>query len=567
MAPSYHVPFLQETPHSKQLVVNGKPYLMLAAELQNSSLTSAEYMNTCWQKLKDTHINTILGCVTWEMIEPEEGRFDFAELDRVILDARRHEMHLVLLWFGSFKNGLSTYAPAWIKTDPKRFPRAKLRKAGGHLETGDVLSIFHPEASKADSKAFGTLMAHLKELDEAHSTILMVQVENETGLLGDSRDGCDAANRKFAELVPAELTTFLSSSWESLHADLKANLATFRVTADKRSSGSWEEVFGKSHHTDELFMAYHYAHYVERVASAGKSAYPLPLYTNVWMNYVGNNSDNNFPTVAGGGGKPGEYPSGGGTPTVLDIWQRFAPSLAFIAPDIYLNEYTSSCANYRHRNQPLFIPEQRRDEYGARRVWAAFGSFAALGTSPFGIDTLEPATNPFTKHYGLLDQVSEIVLDAQRRLGSSVGFYFDEMHANGRDPSPSKTVRFGEWEVTIQRCFVFGKPGTGAGMVVHLGGAKFLLIGWGFHVVAKNLSPSTSFTGILRFEEKMVANKDTGELKTARILNGDETRSGKFAMMPNRDPDYGGFPICVTIPARTMIAELEMYSLDEKDDS
>ena len=460
--------------------------------------------------------------------------------------------------------GISTYVPPWVKTNTKRFPRAKLRKAGGVLQTGDVLSIFHEEGCKADSKAFSSLLSHIKKFDEAHSTVIMVQVENETGLLGDSRDGSAAAEKRFNEPVPEDLVQFLAQDWEALHVDLKANLNHFETQDSPR--GTWEQVFGKNTHTDELFMAYHYAHHLNKVAAAGKKEYPIPLYTNVWQNYVGDDGDNNFPVVVGGGGAPGDYPSGGGTSNVLDIWQQFAPSLDFIAPDVYLNDYASSCRKYRHRNQPLFIPEQRRDEYGARRIWTAYGSYQAIGVSPFGIDTLEPCTNPFTRHYGLLDSVSQIVLDAQTRPNSSVGFFFDELDADGSDSCKPVVKYWDGYEITVERCFVFGKAGPGAGMVIHLGGPKFLLIGWGFQVRARALSPTSSFTGFLRFEEKTIANKETGELRTLRVLNGDETRSGIFAMMPNEDPDYGGFPICVTIPARTMIAQLEVYSIEEADD-
>ncbi|CZR64991.1 probable beta-galactosidase [Phialocephala subalpina] len=554
------IPHLQSIEISQQLIVNGKPFLMLGAELQNSSMTSSAYMDTVWQKLVDTHINTVLGCVTWEDIEPVEGKFDFSELDKVIEGARSHGLHLVLLWFGSFKNGLSSYAPSWVKQDIKRFPRAHLRKAGGVLKTADVVSIFHTGVRDADARAFSALMSHVKEVDQAHGTVIMTQVENETGLLGDSRDGSATANKKFSGQVPKELVEHLSSNWDSLSPDLKSNLQVFKSLDHK--AGSWETVFGKSKQTDELFMAYHYAVYVNHVAAAGKKEYGIPLYTNVWQNYVGSDDDNAFPVIAGGGGEPGDYPSGGGVSNVLDIWRTFAPSLDFIAPDIYLNDYSVSCKKYRHLNQPLFIPEQRRDEYGARRIWKAFGSFQAIGTSPFGIDTLEPETNPFTRHYRLLSQVKEIVLEAHRNPGSSIGFFFDELLEDGRDPSLPTVARFGDFEVTINRCFVFGKPGPGAGMLIHQGGAKFLLIGWGFQAEFKNTSPKSTFTGILNFTEKVV-DKDTGKLITGKKLNGDETRSGRFLMMPNEDPDYGGFPICVTIPARTMIAECEVYSLEE----
>ncbi|OJD39031.1 glycoside hydrolase family 35 protein [Diplodia corticola] len=565
------IPHLRKNDVSHQLIVNGKPLLMLAGELQNSSLTSAEYMKEVWPKMVATHVNTVLGCVTWEDIEPEEGRFDFANLDQVVLDARAHGIHLVLLWFGSFKNGLSTYVPGWVKTNPKRFPRAKLRKAGGELATADVLSIFHDEAPKADAKAFATLLEHVKQIDEAHSTVVMVQVENETGLLGDSRDGSKHANDRFAQPVPQDLIDFIDGHWDTLTDAFRANFKPFKTAATKR--GTWEDVFGRSKKTDELFMAYHYALYLNRVASAGKAKYPLPLYTNVWQNYAAADADNDFPTVVGGGHEPGDYPSGGAVVDVLDVWQRFAPALDLIAPDVYLNDYASSCAKYRHRNQPLFIPEQRRDEYGARRVWQAFGSHQCLGTSPFGVDTQDPATNPFTRHYRLLDSVSQIVLAAQRRPHASYGFFFDDLPAGANAntaSSPSQdhhhTVVFDDWQLTIHRCFVFGQPGPGAGMVVRLGPARFLLVGWGFHVAVRSLRPRAAFTGFLRFEEKCVANKATGELRTLRKLNGDETRSGSYAMMPNEEPDYGGFPICVTVPARTMVAELEVYAFGEEDE-
>jgi len=453
--------------------------------------------------------------------------------------------------------------------DEDRFPRAQKRLADGILETADVISLFDErhEANKADQKAFETFMSHLRDIDEHDNTVIMVQVENEIGLLGSARDGNEGAEKAFHAAVPEELVQFLDDNWETLHKDLRANLSAVKSTSSSFQRGrSWEKTFGASKKTDELFMAYHYAKYVEPIAAAGKAAYNLPLYTNVWMNYVSEDADNDFPTVAGGGGEPGDYPSGGAVSDVFDVWMHFAPSLDFISPDLYLNDYASTCLKYRHHNQPLFIPEQRRDEYGARRIWTAYASYQALGVSPFGIDTLTPETCAFTKHYKLLSEVSEIVLEAQRHPNSSFGFFFDEIVPGKVDKA--QVFDFGQFEVRIERCFVFGVPGPGAGMIIHSGGtgnrAKFLLVGWGFQAVFKSLNRRSHFTGILGFKEKRVVDKATGELETLRTLGGDETRSGAFAMMPNEEPDYGGFPICVTIPARTMIAEVEVYSLERK---
>ncbi|KAF2024401.1 hypothetical protein EK21DRAFT_104661 [Setomelanomma holmii] len=457
-------------------------------------MSSAGYMSEIWPKMVATNVNTLLGCVPCEMIEPEEGQFDSSELDKVILGTREHGLHLILLWFGTWKNGRSTY----------------LRKAGGVVEIADVLSLFHKQNNEADVKAFRTLLSHVKEIEEGHNTVLMVQVENEVGLLFNSRDASLAANKQFNKAVPSDLLRLLAEDYDNLNAD--------------------EEVFGKGPKTDKLFMAYHCALYVNRVAAVGKEAYQLSLYTNVWQNYAGDDSDNDFPVVVGGGGMPGDYPSGGAISDVLDIWLQFAPSLDFIAPDVYLNDYSSSCT---------------KDEYGVRRIRAAYGTFQALMASPFGIDMLEPADNPFTKHYGLLDSVSQIVLDVQRKPKSSVGFYFDDLPIGWKmgeaDPTKPYNATFGSWTVTTSRCFVFGKPG---------GGARFLLLGWGFQISVQSTEPATKFNGILRFEEKVVEERATG----------DETRSGAQAMMPNVDPDYRGFPIAVTIPARTAIAEIEFYS-------
>ena len=454
-----------------------------------------------------------------------------------------------------------------MKKDNRRFPRAKLRKARGRLETSDILSIFGTEAQIADAKAFKAMMLHLKNVDEKYSTVIMVQVENEVGLLGDSRDGNALADERFARPVPRDVVNRLNDDWDSLHDRLKDNLGYFKYKGSS-STGSWVEVFGDSPRTDEIFMAYHYALYVEQVASAGKSAYPIPLYTNSWQNYGADDRDTSLPIVVGGGSDPGDYPSGGGVINVLDIWKLFAPSIDLIAPDIYLNDYEISCAKYRHRNQPLFIPEQRRDEYGARRIWAAFGSYQAIGTSPFGIDTVEVehGVNPYKRHYGLLGRVSQIVLADQLEPGSSFGFFFDDTSPNDQGLSNSKIVCFDQWELLVERSFVFGEPSAGSGMIIYYGSARFLLIGWGFQVTFKSMSPKAHFTGLLKFNEKEVIDATTGEMKSLRMLNGDETRSGKSAVMPSESPDYGGFPISITIPAKTGIAEVEVYALEEESE-
>ncbi|KAI7162486.1 beta-galactosidase [Hortaea werneckii] len=553
------IPHLKDTEVSKQLIVDGEPFLILGGELQNSSSSSHEYMNEVWSRLKGANHNTIFAAVSWEQIEPVEGEYDFRELDRVIAAAREHGLRFVLLWFGSFKNGLSTYVPPWVKTDQVRFPRVKLRaaEAGSCLKTADILSVFGEESMRADARAYATLMQHIHDIDRHYATVIMMQVENEVGVLGDSRDYGELAEQAFSKPVPIDLLQFLRSDWTQMNQTFRSNFQHLQETSlDKITH--WKDLGGDPALIDELFMAYHYARYVNAIANAGKQEYPLPMYTNTWQNYGDKDRDQNAPLVAAGGSEPGIYPSGGGVPNVLDIWQRFAPSLDFIAPDIYLNDYPKSCAKYRHRNQPLLIPEQRRDEYGALRVWSAFGSYQCLGTAPFGVDTVLPEDNPFTMHYALLAKTSKFILAAQARENASVGFFFDELSPDGKDPSQPIRTSFGDWDLLIERAFVFGTPGPGFGMVIHLQQDEFLLIGKGYQVSFQSRDERAHFSGILRFEEKNVKGD---ELRTVRFLNGDETRSGKSAVMPADDPDYGGFPISITIPARTGIAMCQPYAL------
>ncbi|KAG7414948.1 hypothetical protein Forpi1262_v016810 [Fusarium oxysporum f. sp. raphani] len=566
---STHVPYLEDKGTFKQLIVQGRPFLIRGAELQNSSFSSAKFMQELWPRLVSMNLNTVLGSVTWEMIEPLEGHFDFSEIDRIILDARNAGLKLILLWFGSWKNGISNYVPSWVKLAPDRFPRVWLQGTSKPLKATEIITPLCAASAEADAKAFATLMKHLRELDEMQSTVILVQPENECGILGDSRDRSDIAELVYGQSVPEDLVTYLEQDWDNLHPDLKSHFEMPRrlgFGGDRKST--WAETFGESPYTDELFMAYHYARYVDTVARAGKKEYPLPMFCNFWQNYNGEGSDNDFPVLAGGGGMPGDYPSGGGISNVLDIWMHFATAIDFISPDVYLNDYTHICQTYRHRNQPLFIPEQRRDEYGARRLWKAIGSYHAIGACPFGVDSLaEGQPCAYTRHFELLAYVSELVLEAQQRPGAIVGFFFDEIRENTMESEdPSTVVEMGGYRVTIERSFVTGRPGPGYGIVIlhqenkYPNDTKFLLIGQGFQAVFESLDPRSYYTGILKFEEQEF-NPSSGKLDTLRRLNGDETRSGQFVIMPNDDPDYAGFPISITIPARTRIAECSIYSL------
>ena len=201
-----------------QLVVDGRPFLILGGELLNSSSSSLDYMRPVWDRLGAQHLNTVLAGVSWDLIEPEEGRFDFQLLDGLVSDARAHQLKLVLLWFGSWKNGMSCYAPVWVKRDTRRFPRVRLQNG----ETPEVLTPLSLASADADARAFGALLKHVREIDARDHTVLMVQVENEVGVLNDSRDRSALADEDFSKPVPAELMNLFRQHKETLAPELRA---------------------------------------------------------------------------------------------------------------------------------------------------------------------------------------------------------------------------------------------------------------------------------------------------------------------------------------------------------
>lgn len=272
MASNEKIPHLIKKGYTTQLIVDGKPFIVLGGELGNSSFTSLEYMEPIWPKLKVMNLNTVLVPIYWELIEPVEGKFDFELFDQLVGEARKNDLKLVLLWFGSWKNSMSSHAPSWVKLNQARFPRVKDDKGKSH----EILTPFSEENLMADLKAFQALMKHIKEIDGETHTIIMIQPENEIGMLPTARDYHPLANKKFEELVPEELMNYLMKNKKNLVPEF---LAVWEKNGYKES-GTWEEIFGKGFHSDEIFMAWYYAKFTNTIAEAGKSIYPLSMFVN-----------------------------------------------------------------------------------------------------------------------------------------------------------------------------------------------------------------------------------------------------------------------------------------------
>mgnify|MGYP001031025026 CR=1 FL=1 len=418
-AQNNQMPKLVKNGNITQMIVDGKPFIMLAGELHNSSTGSAHYMAPIWQRMSNKNLNTVIAAVSWELIEPQENQFDFALVDSMINGARRANLKLVVLWFGSWKNGASTYVPSWVKKDPKRFPLASY-KGGDPMTT---LSTLGKNSMEADAKAFAALMGHIKEVDSSTHTVVMMQVENEMGTEDFSaafmqkenrsmRDFSPAADKAFNSEVPQQLISYLKANKQTLHPAI----AKVWNDNDNKMKGTWEEVFGKGkkadskdwqneypYLTEEIFNAWNYAKYVEYIAAKGKEVYPLPMYVNAWIKQ-------------GGEAEPGTYPSGGPQAHVQDIWRAAAPHIDLIAPDIYAMDLLDwVCSGYTHNGNPLFIPETRSSSDGAARSFYTIGRYNALCYSPFGIDggglslTADPNDFSYNKAYAMLKNLTPYI--------------------------------------------------------------------------------------------------------------------------------------------------------------
>ena len=484
-------PHLVTSDGRARLLVGGRPFLILGGELANSSASSIAFVRPLLAKLPALGLNTVLVPVSWELVEPEEGKFDFRLVGDLVREARRDRLHVVLLWFGSWKNGMSSYVPAWVKRDQKRFPRAEA-PAGHGLE---VLSAFSDANRDADVRAFTALMRAVRQLDERDQTVLMVQVENEVAMIGEAADRSAAAQAALRAPVPAEV---------------------LRAAPGTRGAGSWEEVYGKGASTEERFMAWHFARYVEAVARAGKAVYPLPMFVNAALPR---------PNL-----QPGQNPSGGPIPAVYEIWKAGAPSVDLEAPDIYFPEFAAWCERYRRPGNALLVPEAKNDESTAVNVLYAIGQ-QAIGVSPFAIDATPPAlAAPLAQAYGLGAELAPFLLaDGARTAGVLL-----------EKSAPTVKLTLGGHVLTVSHDYTcpWSSPARNdptwprAGAAIGaLSDDEYLVAGTGVIVTFAPApgSPGDPIAGLERVDEGRAEN---GKFVVTRRLNGDETHQGRQVRLP-----------------------------------
>jgi Domain of unknown function (DUF5597)/Beta-galactosidase len=514
------------------LFVDGAPYLILGAQVNNSSGWPS-VLPKVWPAMDVLHVNTVEIPVYWEQLEPEQGRFDFSVVDTLLSEARQHKVHLVLLWFGTWKNGSNHYMPNWMKLDPHRYPNV----IGADGKEVDSPSPLEKETLAADIAAFSALVRHLKEADPEH-TVLMIQVENEPGMWGAVRDYSPAAQKLFESPVPTDVLIAMNKT-------------------EIREPTNWHDVFGDN--ADEFFHVWCVSKYIGQVAAAGKAIYPLPMYVNASLRDPLNP------------GHPPKYEVGGPNDNVFPIWKTEAPAIDLLAPDIYQREsahYLKVLDYYQRPDNPLFIPETIGQASYARFLFAALGR-GAIGYSPFGLDytrnfdyppgagtTPEQAFAPIALDYELIGPMMRDIarLNFEGKIQTSI----DERNSpdfpmsamtpsrlhkpeaavdpeNPRLETPDEVLHFGSWDVPVwhrpmrrglgpaTRPAVPPQP-NGRALIAQLGDSQFLVTGLYCRVGFLPAGPAEGKPWqYLSVEDGRYNN---GVFIPDRILNGDQTDWG-----------------------------------------
>jgi hypothetical protein len=482
--------FVRDKSATPRFTVDGAPFLVLGVQLNNSSGFPANFRALA-PAIARSRANTVMAPIGWETVEPVEGSFDFKVVDGLIAEARRQDVRLVLLWFGTWKNAKHHYVPAWVKRDSRRFPRV----IGVDGRPIDVLSPIATASRDADAHAFAALMAHLKVIDGRQRTVIMVQVQNEAGTLGADRDHSAAADALFAATVPADMPG--------------------------AKPGNWTTNYGER--APEAFMAYHTARYIGAVAAAGKAAYDLPLYVNVW------------PREQPGLLRPGDSsPSGGAVSWLLPQWRALAPAIDVVGVDNYdtnVAPYTEIARAYDVPGNPLFIPETGGSMAHARHAFWTIAQPHAVGIAKFGIgesDGLKdgtPAAAPLAINYGLLREATAFLLPLR-----DVGHVRVAVEEDGLAnvplafPAFDLVARFGE-----VRDGYGGPRGqgnadlSGRALVAAAAPDRFFITGASANLRFATKLGRPGTVELVRVEE---GHFEGGRWVMNRLLNGDETAFG-----------------------------------------
>ncbi|MBQ6577695.1 MAG: DUF5597 domain-containing protein [Bacteroidales bacterium] len=502
----------------ERLYYHGQPFLMLSGELHNSTSSTEYYLAPAMAAAKEMKLNSVIVTVEWDLVEPERGQYDFSTVDTIISLSEKYDLPVVIAWFGTWKNGVSSYIPGWMKRDTQKYFRVKDDQGNAT----DYISTFCEAACEADQKAFAALMRHIRERD-THHMVLFMQVENETGLWQQNIDNSDEARKAYAGAVPSALTAFLKANESVLVTPMKDKW----IENGRKSRGSWKEVFGDNLYTEAFFMQWAYASYIEKVAAAGKKEYDIPMYLNtVAMPTTGMTF--NPGAVQGSSAQKKEsqsgspfgsagplFPSGAPIYNAIDMYKLFCPSIDFCSPDIYVPAFKNVSDAYTRKDNPLFVPETGRN---AAPAYYTLAHNNGIGFSAFAIEDAflsEDYRGVYSTLTELLPLISEYqgtgLMDAFLKEGNETGtsFTLDGYNVDVKYISSEK---------------------ASYGLVIKTGKEDFVISGTGAIVTIS----SDDKNKVTRYERVEEGRFENGEWFTEVVLNGDQTSHGQEVYLRGR---------------------------------
>lgn len=449
------VPQVRWVDGRRRLLVDGRPFLVLGLQWDCDSCFSPAEMNPLFPHAARLGANTAALPVYWREVEPEPGHFCFSMVDERLRQARENNLRLVLLWFATWKNACGFYAPDDVRMHPETYPLAVDREGCPTVSACPASDVTWGR----DRDALVALVRHLREVDEDHRVILL-QIENEPGLLGTDRCYCPTCERRFVE-------------------------------------GGWRETYGQR--AAEAFSVAAVADYIDRLSSAVKQVYPLPTYVNAWL----------APEV---GGIPGQdYPSGGAVPSMLDLARAHLPHVDLVAPDVYsagYRDFQRLCRAYAANGNPLYVAEHSSSPSGRaeRNVFYAIGQHGAIGFDPWAIDApfperdAPPLVDPIGGEWG---PQAYALRDSYAAIGRAVEPIVEAQGTDGlfafvQEPGESGTGwAAGGCDVLISYA---DRANAGRGMIIQRGPDEFLAIGVGFAARFRRRSPDGRPVPIRRAE-------------------------------------------------------------------
>jgi len=560
--------------------VKGKPFFPVGGQAHNSTSYVLEDLKVSFNAVKKLNGNSLAVTICWDRFEAAEGVFDRKYVTDIIQMARNENIKLVILWFGSWKNGIMGYCPPWVKNDTKRFKRV----LSGDRKPVFNLSCHCPANYEADGRAFAELCATIRDFDAEEQTVIGIQVQNEAGHFGGARrDFRPEATIEFESDVPKDLieymkgletgrpdsgykssmTSSFGSSFNSCSNNYPSSCLIDKwVKSGHKQSGNWIEIFGRF--GAEAFTAYTVAKYINYVAGEGRKQYDIFMYVNVALDGGSRGEDWEIPGIS--------YFAGGPVPKVRDIYYHVCDNIDALCPDDYKTEtmrHKEVLDFYTHPEAgwPLYVPESGTQAVNTAHMMYAAADLGAIGYHIFGVESsldrdgnLRPSSEGAARSFLMLKNMAPLL--ARYRNTSRIKGIYQYTGEAGR------LLEFDNWKCYVSyiglKAYNWGNVGSdyrhdetisrtlgdnmmdfeaekGRGILIQTGDDEFYMVGHAFHLFFNEyepmdgsipnmlLNPTLQVTGTEYVDVTEGHFDENMKYVVDRVRSGDENWRGTWA--------------------------------------